>query len=118
MVEGYYLIFDAIVALALFVYVRTLWRVVSRRVAGYPRRPWYKNLFAIWREALVPTIVLTEVPRVLQEPWSYLVTGDVGAVAMTVSMLGLATVGGRISFYVLSRHVKDPGRARPTSMAG
>jgi CubicO group peptidase (beta-lactamase class C family) len=94
LVEGLYVIFDLIVAGAVFVYGRTLVRVVRGRVRWYPRS-WYSAL-AVWREVLVPVAVFLRLPGVYKESWSYLLTGDVGFCAALIAALGLSTLTARV----------------------
>ena len=90
LVEGLYLIFDLVVVGSVLWYARSLARVLKRRVRGYPRPVW-RIAIAVWREVLIPVGIVVELPAVYSEPWSYLLTGDVGLSAALIAGLGIAT---------------------------
>ena len=76
--EGFYLIFDLIALTVLGLYGTILVRVLRARTPGLAGRPWYRRLVTLWRELIVPVVILTRVPDAFGEPWPTLVQGDVG----------------------------------------
>jgi CubicO group peptidase (beta-lactamase class C family) len=111
--EGFYLIFDAIALAVLALYSTILVRVVRARAPGLAGRPWYRRLVTLWRELVVPVVILTRLPDALGEPWHTLVRGDVGLVAGLVAVLGLATLTARAVFAVRSPALPPGAAATP-----
>jgi hypothetical protein len=97
-VTGFYLIFDLIALVALTLYLVILVRVIRTREPGLTGRPWYRRLVTVWRELVVPVVILIRLPDVFGEPWRTLVRGDVGLVAALVTTIGLATMTARAFF--------------------
>lgn len=93
LVGGLYVIFDLIVAGALFIYIRMLARVIRGTTRWYPRS--WPSIIALWREAIVPVVIVVKLPSVYGAPWRYMVTGDVGLSAAVITILGLATLAVR-----------------------
>jgi CubicO group peptidase (beta-lactamase class C family) len=98
LVEGFYLIFDLIAVAVLALYVTILVRVIRSRTSGLAGRPWYRRLVTLWREFVVPVVILTRLPDAFGEPWRTLVRGDIGLAAGLVAVLGLATLAARALF--------------------
>jgi CubicO group peptidase (beta-lactamase class C family) len=111
MVEGYYLIFDLLALAALLAYSAVLARVLRSRDPGLAGRPWYRRLVTLWRELVVPFVIIVRLPDVFGEPWHTLIRGDVGLVAALVAVLGLTTMAARVVF--ASRRPASP--AMPVS---
>jgi hypothetical protein len=98
MIEGYYLIFDLIAVSLLLLYTVVLLRVLRTRRSGLAGRRWYRRLITVWRELLVPFVILIRLPDIFGEAWPTLIHGDVGLVAGLVAMLGLTTFAARAAF--------------------
>jgi CubicO group peptidase (beta-lactamase class C family) len=112
LIEGLYLIFDLIVLAAIAGYLLGLLRLVRARVPGYAGRRWYRRAFMVWREILVPAVLLLRLPDVTQEPWSHLVKTDIGVAALAIAVLGLAPVALRLWFWYAGRR-PSPGDPPP-----
>jgi hypothetical protein len=98
LVQGFYVVFDLIVLAALFLYVRTLVRVVRGGTRGYPKS-WY-TVLALWREVVVPVVIVVRLPSATGEPWGYMLTGDLGFAAGLVVALGVTTLAARVWFFL------------------
>jgi hypothetical protein len=109
-VEGWYLIFDLLALAVLLAYSVVLVRVLRSRSAGLAGRPWYRRLVTLWRELVVPFVILVRLPDAFGEPWHTLVRGDVGLVAALVVVLGLTTSAARAVFAL-----RRPAVAVPTA---
>jgi hypothetical protein len=94
-------------------YLRSLTRVLRRRT------PWFAGFrpfgvaTAVWREVVVPPVLLTLLPRHLALSWPVLVHSDVGLLAATVSVLGLATLVLRAGFALRGRRSAPGGAEAP-----
>jgi CubicO group peptidase (beta-lactamase class C family) len=98
LVEGLYLVFDGLALAALLLYAIVLVRVLRSRQSGLAGRPWYRRSVTIWREIVVPVVILVRLPGLVGESWPALVRDDVGVAAALVSALGLATIAARAVF--------------------
>ena len=88
-------------------------RVLRSRDPGLAGRPWYRRLVTLWRELVVPIVILTRLPDVFGEPWHTLIRGDVGLAAALVAVLGLTTMAARVVFAA-----RRPASATPTVTHG
>jgi CubicO group peptidase (beta-lactamase class C family) len=101
-IRGLYVVFDLLVALAGFFYVRALRRVLRNRAPGLDRLSRLGRGRLAWREVLSPVLILTVLPRRLGFSWLVLIRSDVGAAAAGIALLGLTTAGLRIAWWIRS----------------
>jgi CubicO group peptidase (beta-lactamase class C family) len=101
-VRGLYIVVDLLLALMLFVYARSLVRVLSRRTPGLVGESWPRKAFTLWRELVAPVLLVLELPRLFGFPWPVLIRSDLGLSLALVAILGVATFVARLFFLRVS----------------
>lgn len=98
-----YIVFDLMATAALVFYVRSGLKVARRRTPGFQGLSRTRSAVAVWRELVAPVVLLALLPQHFGFPWSVLIRSDVGLLAATVSILGLATLALRVVFWIRDR---------------
>lgn len=101
--RGMYIVFDLMATAALVFYVRSGLKVARRRTPGFQGLSRTRSAVAVWRELVAPVVLLALLPQHFGFPWSVLIRSDVGLLAATVSILGLATLALRVVFWIRDR---------------
>lgn len=112
-VRGMYVIVDLLLALMLFVFGRAFVRVLRRRTPGLVGQSRPRMAFTLWREVLVPVLLVLELPRLFGFPWPVLIESDLGLCLALVATLGAATMVARLVFLWAS--TRPAVRVRPSA---